>query len=94
MRLQQQVEAIKHQAESSTPGSHSTFGAAPLSKEQTEAIASVVKRKNEEKSVPLEHALTLVKLLLKSRTANMELENYINELKAQLDEAGHTVPLL
>ena len=42
--------------------------------------------------MPLDHAIVLVKHLVKMKTENYELENYIKEMKAKMQEAGVGVP--
>ena len=59
---------------------------------QQDAINATIKRKNEEKSVPLEHALILVKSLLQQKSVNMELTAQIGEIKAQVEQSGHSIP--
>ena len=60
-----------------------TFGPGfSLSPQQRAQVAETLKMKRQEKTVPLEHAIVLVKHLLKAQTVNMELDNHIKELQA------------
>ena len=47
----------------------------------------------QKKTVPLDHAIVLVKHLVQIKTENYELEGYIKEMQAKLQEAGLEVPL-
>ena len=38
--------------------------------------------------MPLDHAIVLVKHLVQVKTENLELENYIREMQAKMQEAG------
>ena len=40
----------------------------------------------------MDHAIVLVKHLVKMKTENYELESYIKEMKAKMEEAGVGVP--
>ena len=42
--------------------------------------------------MPLEHALILVKSLLQQKSVNMELTAQIGEIKAQVEQSGHSIP--
>ncbi len=72
---------------------HTTFGGEEtLSPEQKAQVDQLVNKAKQERSVPLDHALVLVKHLMQARSANMELETYINEMQAKLSENGISVP--
>ena len=43
--------------------------------------------------MPLDHAIVLVKHLVQMKTENYELEGYIREMQAKMQEAGLEVPL-
>ena len=91
VRLRQHVEVIKHQPADQMQ--HQTFGGGQkLTKQQQERITSVVQTEKQKKSVPLDHAIVLVKHLVKMKTENYELETYIKEMKAKMEEAGVGVP--
>ena len=46
----------------------------------------------QKKTVPLDHALVLVKHLVQVKTENLELESYIKEMQAKMQEAGVAIP--
>ena len=72
---------------------HTTFGGEEsLTEEQKSKIDVLVGKARQERSVPLDHALVLVKHLMQTRLANMELETYIKEMQAKLQENGISVP--
>ena len=93
MRLRQNVEMIRTQpADEDKAGKHQTFGPGGLTPVQKERIAKLVQTEKQRKTVPLDHTLVLVKHLVKMKTENLELESYIKEMKAKMQENGIAIP--
>ena len=59
-----------------------TFGSSSISPQVQAKIIQVVDKHKKNPTVPLEHAIVLVKHLIKTKTANLELENQIKEMQA------------
>ena len=61
---------------------HTTFGGGEenLTADQRTKIDLLVGKARQDRSVPLDHALVLVKHLMQTRLSNMELETYIKEM--------------
>ena len=94
LQIRQNVEAVQSEADDNIRQSSNKAGRQneQVVQQQKARVAEVLRQQKQEKLVPIDHALVLVKHLVHLKTANLELETYIKEMQVKMAEANVAVP--